>query len=456
MAEANVLVISHDIVGPAMAGPGIRYVEISRALSHHFSVTLAVPQGSSPSLPDLRIVAYATGDWTSLQEYVDAADAVLLCGDTLFCFPELMNLSKPIIVDGYDPHTVESLLMNAHLPSEEQLRSYRHRLGLMRLQCLAGDFFICASEVQRDWWLGHLESHGRVNPYTVRQDGSLRRLIDVVPFGLPSQPFPSEFAIHASDLGNEHEAIVLWGGGLWEWLDPLTAVAAMPDILARVPSARLLFPGTRHPNPDVPEMPKVAACRALAEELGLNGDQVRFGSWVPRLDWAGYLARASVGLSLHPDTIETHLAFRSRVLDYVWAGLPMVVTRGDVTSQLVEEYQLGIVVEYGDTVGVADAVSSLLESRKSDFADGFARARAHLTWERATEPLVDFLRSPQRAPDKVALGSELTTLSRSVIPGEDVQSDSARVPAAAIRRRLRRLAKKFSGGQESPSGRGGR
>ncbi|MDQ7029881.1 MAG: hypothetical protein Q9O62_08955 [Ardenticatenia bacterium] len=67
-------------------------------------------------------------------------------------------------------------------------------MGQLQQQSLLGDFFICASERQRDWWLGLLEASGRINPYTFGEDPSLRRLIDVVPFGLPEGPpygFPS-------------------------------------------------------------------------------------------------------------------------------------------------------------------------------------------------------------------------------------------------------------------------
>ena len=42
-AMARVLIISTDIVGPAMAGPGIRAWELARALSAECTVTLAAP-----------------------------------------------------------------------------------------------------------------------------------------------------------------------------------------------------------------------------------------------------------------------------------------------------------------------------------------------------------------------------------------------------------------------------
>ena len=61
-------------------------------------------------------------------------------------------------------------------------------LAVQNAQLDAGDFFICASEAQRDFWIGTLHSRGRINPRTYADDPTLRRLIDVVPFGLPDEP----------------------------------------------------------------------------------------------------------------------------------------------------------------------------------------------------------------------------------------------------------------------------
>ncbi|MFP4394352.1 MAG: glycosyltransferase [Anaerolineales bacterium] len=313
-----------------------------------------------------------------------------------------MNTKVPIIMDGYDPHAVETLSLFAGYPT--QIQRHQERERILSLQCLAGDFFICASERQRTWWLGLLEAHGRVNPYTFDADPALRNLIDVVPFALPSKSFPRT-QINIPEISTD-DKVLLWGGGIWEWLDPLTVIRAMPRILEDSPQAKLLFPGTRHPNPAVPAMRKVEEAQALVAELQLQ-DAVIFGDWVPREAWNAYLARADVGLSLHPDTYETHLAYRSRLLDYIWAGLPMVVTRGDETSKLVSRFQLGRVVDYEDVAGVAAAVSDVLARPKTAFSAGFTDARQALTWEQAAQPLIAFCRAPRRAPDKAALGDRL-------------------------------------------------
>lgn len=395
---SRALVISHDVVGPKMAGPGIRYAALARVLAQHGAATLAAPEGAAPVDEGVPLHVYRPGDWPSLAPAVAEADVLVLPGDLLAMFPPLRALDVPVVVDGYDPHAIETLFLRGRASASE----HRARLRILSLACLTGDFFICAGEAQRTWWLGWLEAHGRVNAHTVGEDPSLRRLLDRVPFGLPAAPFPDVDA--ALPAVAPDDRVLLWGGGLWDWLDPLLAVRAMPAILAAEPRARLLFPGTRHPNPAVPPMAMVAEARALVEELGL-ASAVVFGGWAPRETWLAYLRRADVGLSLHPDTVEARLAFRSRLLDYAWAGLPMVVTEGDETSTLVRRRRLGEVVPPEDATAVAAAVLRVLARPKSAYSDLFARARAALTWERAAEPLVAFCAAPRIAPDKRALGA---------------------------------------------------
>lgn len=404
-SRRHVLVVSHDRVHSRMAGPGIRYRELARVLAEHFRVTLAAP--GETDLPGARfsVKPYERGDWNSLAEAADNADVILLCGDTLADFPSLVSQRASLVVDGYDPHTVETLALWAEEDPAVQMARHAERREILRLQCQCGDFFVCASERQRDWWLGVLEQEGRLSPLSYAGDPSLRRLVDVVPFGLPAQPPRAMHSVlreHWEGIGSE-DLVLLWGGGLWEWLDPLTAVRAVNRLVesdAIGERIRLVFPGTRHPNPAVPEMVMAERTISLADRLGLTGKHVFFGEWLPYEDWPGALLEADVGLSLHPDTVESRLAYRSRILDYTWAGLPMVVTRGDVLSEVVERYGLGYVVDYGDEAGVAEAIRALGGQPRSDRSEAFLQAQQQMTWERAAQPLVEFCRHPRRTAER--------------------------------------------------------
>ena len=94
------------------------------------------------------------------------------------------------MIDGYDPLLIEWLSLMGNLPIGEQLARWHKRTLDLAVQFRIGDFFVCASERQRDWWLGMLEAHRRINPATIAADPSLRNLIDTLPYGLRSDPLP--------------------------------------------------------------------------------------------------------------------------------------------------------------------------------------------------------------------------------------------------------------------------
>jgi len=319
--------------------------------------------------------------------------------------PALGDGPAALGVDRYEPVLAEWLAVHHHVPLDTQPPPWQDRLAHHAAQFRLGDFYICASERQRDWWIGQLEAHGRINPATYAQDPSLRCLIDVVPYGLPDTPPPTchdglqRVIKGVWDGIAATDRIILWGGGLWPWLDPLTAIRAMAQVATQEPAARLVFPGTRHPNPTMAEMPSHhAAAHALAAELGLLGRHVFFGDWVAYADWPAVLLESDVALSLHYDTVETRLAFRSRLLEMIWAGLPCVINEGDATAQLITTYDVGLVVPVQDDAAVAAAIAALLDAPRP--AANFERARADLTWERAAAPLLAFCRAPTRAPDR--------------------------------------------------------
>ena len=154
---------------------------------------------------------------------------------------------------------------------------------------------------------------------------------------------------------------------------------------------------------------------ALARELGVLDTSVFFNDWVPYGDRWQYLKEADLGLSTHRNHLETRLSFRTRMLDYFWAGVPIVCTEGDVFAALVAERGLGVVVPSLDADALASAIERLI-------ADPDERARCHrrlldvaqeFRWRRVVAPLARYCDAPRfaadRAPAQGALSPWLTT-----------------------------------------------
>ena len=82
--------------------------------------------------------------------------------------PELAHRRGCIVVDLYDPFHLEQLEQTRELtaPSARRASIAARRVDVLNEQLRRGDFFLCASERQRDFWLGQLAALGRVNPAT--------------------------------------------------------------------------------------------------------------------------------------------------------------------------------------------------------------------------------------------------------------------------------------------------
>jgi hypothetical protein len=173
---------------------------------------------------------------------------------------------------------------------------------------------------------------------------------------------------------------------------------------------------------------------------------------VPYAERQNWLLDADCGVTTHFQHVETEFAFRTRVLDYLWASLPIVTTDGDSFADLVRRERLGVVVPPSDPAALAAALDRVLYD--TEFADGcrerIAEVRERFTWERVLAPLTDYVRSPWPAADRLR-GSGPLVRSEPIGAGGLVRRDAKLIkeylgtggPTEVARRaagRLRRLA----------------
>ena len=313
-------------------------------------------------------------------------------------------MQKFLVVDLYDPFLFNIHIQYADQPAAIASASFRLMHKILEKHMLAADFTICASERQRDYWLGRFCAMGRINPALHNFDPSLRKLIDVVPFGLP------ETAPQVNGKGpralfakiKKEDPIILWAGGIWDWLDPLTVIKAIAVLKNKFPNVRLVFMGKKSPNPQVDSMSMVERAENLASELGLLNENVFFSpDWVSYQERANFLLEASIGVSAHFDLPETRFSFRTRLLDYFWANLPILTTKGDELADLIAARGAGFCLDYQDVAAWADCLAKLLSEpelqKRCQLATKSLGQR--FTWNQVAGPLINYCQKPYHLPD---------------------------------------------------------
>ncbi len=448
----NVLVVASDHVGSSMAGPGIRAYWFARELSKRFDVTLSVPYETDLRPDGFGLVVENPWDAHAMTKLATQFDALVAQRVPVPTLRALARSRTRTVFDLYDPVTIENLALDAGRSLGRAERAY-FRLGTLAQKAVLvhGDAFVCASEKQRDLWLGALLVLGRIDHDAYEADPTLRGLIDVVPFGLDPEPPEPGPALRGVVPGIDATSkILLWPGGIWNWFDPLTVIRAVADLRRSRDDVWLTFLGTRHPNELVPEMEMTRRAFELAEELGVRDRGVYFNvGWVPYEARGAYLLEADLGVSAHFDELEARFAFRTRLLDCFWAGLPVVTTGGDALGQLVAERGAGRTVAPEDVAGWRDAIAGLLDDEAAlrEAQQQLVAIRDELSWPRVVEPLGRLLEgTPGRAGRALdaTLGTYVARRLEYAFASRGLAGTARRVAAIvaeqAVRRGPRRAA----------------
>lgn len=401
--RVRALVVTGDVIGPKMAGPAIRAWNMSEQLSLRNEVRLV--STARPTRASTRFDVLHAPDDRAMAEHEAWADVIVVQGYVLRQFPSLARTQKVLVADIYDPLHLEQLEQSRDAHFEGWNNHIVHASEVLNEQIARADFLLCASEKQRDFWLGQLAAVGRVNAMTYDSDNALRALIDVAPFGLdPVVPEQQHHAIKGRVPGiGEDDQVLLWGGGIYDWFDTDTLLRAMAKVSVSHPNARLFFLGAAHPNPGVPMMRAQVRTFELADELNLTDKVVFFNKeWVAFDERHNFLLDADAAVSTHFEHIETAFSFRTRILDYLWARLPIVATRGDGFAGMIDGAPLGVTVPERDVDALAEAIVRVLydEEFRITAREQIDSAREQFAWSHALEPLTSFCAAPRAAPDR--------------------------------------------------------
>ena len=345
----KLLFICNDFIGTSMAGPGIRCWEMAHALARKgYKVAILAKHVESKFSPDC-LAFLGNSSFCNLFAWIRRSDCIVQTGRPI---PILLSLlfRKKMIFDQYDPVIFEFLAKETVSVSESAGKTLMLFLWKIRQRILLriASAFLVANEKQKDFLIGQLAVLG----YLRKLDS-----VTVFPFGLPDvKPTKTRSVLREIKIKNS-DFLLVWGGGIWDWFDPFTLLEALSKIQLQRDDIKTYFPGLVPPNPDSRKMAVVESFLAEARRLDLIDKTIFVNiEWTPYEHRAEYLLEADAGVSLHKNSLETRFAFRTRMLDYLWAGLPIISSKGDCWADCIETQGMGITVPTGDVAAVVTAI----------------------------------------------------------------------------------------------------
>jgi glycosyltransferase involved in cell wall biosynthesis len=381
----RVAVLAPEPIRARMAGMGIRALELARALSRSFDVRLIVPNDPGEAGELARGIT-VRGEELGLAAAARDAQAGIVSGHAANAwFHEVPDL--PVAADLYDPFPIENLHYARLLGPETALHDRR----TLELALSRADVFLCASPEQRLFYAGALFSCGRIGAENFPDDPSLERLLAIVPFGVPSEEARGDRAAGRAAVGAAGDGPLVLFGGIYDWYDPEPLLEAWPEILRRQPGARLLF--FENPNPQTTPQRVFERAREHAGRIDPGGASILFSPWLPYARRADLYAAADLLVSISTAGLETELAYRTRLLDAAWGGLPSVTVGGGALAR--ELVATGAAFESGpSTRELTERVAALLSDAalRGNAASAARRFAAERAWTAVAEPLAAWCR----------------------------------------------------------------
>jgi glycosyltransferase involved in cell wall biosynthesis len=361
---SSVVVATRDVVGTRMAGPGIRAWHLAHELAKIADVTL-IAKVEDPLPPDgLRVI---DRDSSAVRDAIRDAKVLIVQPARGF---RRARRGQRIVFDLFDPTVLELRELYGELPSIRQRIHLAAEWARLCEALMTADVLVCAAAAQRRFY----ESLQSCDAPWIE-----------VPFGIDL----SETAKCARPQSN----VVVWGGGVWEWLDPRTAVDAVRQLNDDGLPCQLLFLGRRRPNLELVDRRREDR---FDELLRLGGNAVSVSAdWVPYRERLSWLCSGKIAIMLHRSTAEAEYAIRTRLFDAIAAGVPVVATEKGFAAELVKREGLGVVVPPEDAGAVARAIRQLLTDDvfRSACVMNLERVRPRYAWEEVTRPLAETVRT---------------------------------------------------------------
>lgn len=323
----------------------------------------------------------------AFKQRFNSFDAVIInysMGSDAVFVAENIDTSTTLILDCYVPIYVEVSARKSN-NVENELIHYVSDLDRWNYVLRRGDYFLCANESQKSYYIGALGALGILNPYSYDKD----RLL-IAPFGIHRE-VPSSVHNPYEELSiSKNDTIFLWFGGLYPWFRVDDYLNSITETLRECPDAKFVFVGGKNPfnpNPDFSKQYDKAV--AFAQNNKLINSSIFFVDWVDYDDRVNWYKYASVVVSFNQPGKENGFSWRTRVMDYLWGEVVSVTNGGDPLGDELVESGAAFHVDNLQSTSITKVLTNIYKNPNSveTKLSALQKVRTKYFWDKLTSEL---------------------------------------------------------------------
>lgn len=371
-----------------------------------------------------------TWNSTNIANLIADKDSVIVSycmGDLSVSIAELIKANQQLILDCYVPIYVE-ISARASDDLRGEYDAFHNEVNRWAKVLRRGDIYLCANDNQKRYYQGVLSGLGRINPATYNDNPIL-----VVPYGIyKDTPKVTEKPI-SKILGVEGKKYnrVLWFGAVYPWFDLRMLIDAINKVNQKIPT-KLVIVGAKNPFNAHPDF--VKRYDDLIEYINkddVSKNNVIVEDWIEFKDRANWYLDSDLVISINKIGEENELAWRTRLVDYIWADLPIITNAGDPLGDELVRENAAIKLEDVGTEGLAASLLGLLKNKEQlqQVKKNLKSVREKYLWGNVTKPLYTAIIQGTRPTDFVEFGlfDALPETNHSIIA--KVLQKSRKIPA---------------------------
>jgi glycosyltransferase involved in cell wall biosynthesis len=349
-------------------------------------------------------------NWTrEMQKAHDSfkPDCVIAVNFSHCLYATKLCTDKPFWMDIYgDMLTIQQATMYR----AKSNRGLRTTIAFMRDTLQKGDVFSGCSEPQKHMLVGELAMAGRLDRNTFGYE-----LVHVIPPGASlkstednaSQAQTSKNKTRQrallSKLGaelNEKDFVVLWCGGYNTWTDTRLLFDALELAMAHAPHLHFVSVGAN--TYDAPDNVYAQLLERVSQSP--YKDRYHMLGWRPWTEMAQFYNESDVGVNLDAMHYETIYGTRTRLVEMMSAGLPVVSSEGTEIIKDIVKNEAGLVFPSGDAKHFGECLVRIATntSLRNHMAERALRlATGKLSFNVTLDLVRAWVQNPQHAPDHI-------------------------------------------------------